>query len=69
MTCDVANMKELQEQVFWEAEQYLPFDVSEVVMDYHVLSSPKTTRLDLLLVAVKTTVLDVYTDCVTQDAG
>ena len=33
MTLEVPDRKDLQEQVFWEAEQYLPFDISEVVMD------------------------------------
>ena len=68
MTLDVQNKNELKEQIFWEAEQYLPFDVSEVVMDYHVLSDPKATKTDVLLVAVKTSVLDSYINTV-EDSG
>jgi type IV pilus assembly protein PilM len=68
MQVDVPNIKELQEAVFWEAEQYLPFDVSEVVMDFHVLSRGKDNKTDVVLVAVKKTVLETYMSCV-QDAG
>ncbi len=68
MQLEVPNMKELQEQVFWEAEQYLPFDVSEVVMDYQLLSKGKDNQADVLLVAVKRAVLDTYMACV-EDAG
>src|SRR5205085_2577922 len=47
MQVEVPNIKELQEQVFWEAEQYLPFDASEVAMDFHVLSRSKDNRTDV----------------------
>ncbi len=68
MQLDVPNAKELQEQVFWEAEQYLPFDVSEVVMDYQVLTRSKDGKTDLLLVAAKRTVVDAYMGVI-SDAG
>jgi type IV pilus assembly protein PilM len=68
MTLEVPNPKELQDQVFWEAEQYLPFDVAEVVMDYQTLSRSKDAKTDVLLVAVKKTVLDSYMTCI-EDAG
>src|SRR5271170_510622 len=68
MTVEAPNARELQDQVFWEAEQYLPFDVSEVVMDYHVLSKGKDQGTDVLLVAVKRSVLDSYMMAI-EDAG
>jgi type IV pilus assembly protein PilM len=68
MTLEVPSVKELQEQVFWEAEQYLPFDVSEVVMDYQMLSRTKDHKTDVILVAVKKTVLDSYMGCI-EDAN
>jgi type IV pilus assembly protein PilM len=68
MSLDVPNPKELQEQVFWEAEQYLPFDVSEVVMDYHMLSRGKNNSTDVMLVAVKQSVLESYISSI-EDAG
>jgi type IV pilus assembly protein PilM len=60
MAVEAPNVRELQEQVFWEAEQYLPFDVSEVVMDFHVLSRGRDSKTDVLLVAVKRSVLESY---------
>lgn len=60
MSLEVPNPREIQESVFWEVEQYLPFDVSEVVMDYHVLSRGKDNKTDVLLVAIKKGVLDSY---------
>lgn len=63
MTVSSANKKELQDQVFWEAEQYLPFEVSEVVMDFHVLSQLNDKETDVIFVAVKKSVLDGYMKC------
>lgn len=68
MMVEVPNVKELQEAVFWEAEQYLPFDASEVVMDFQVLSRSRDARTDVILVAVKRSVLDSYTGCI-EDSG
>jgi type IV pilus assembly protein PilM len=68
MMLDVPNLRELQDQVFWEAEQYLPFDVSEVVMDYQLLSRGKDNKTDVLLVAAKKSVVDSYMSSV-ADAG
>ncbi len=66
MTVEVPNAKELQDQVFWEAEQYLPFDVSEVYLDYQVLSRSKSGTTDVLLVAAKKSVVDGYMAVVEQ---
>jgi type IV pilus assembly protein PilM len=66
MTVEFENAKELEDQIFWEAEQYLPFDPSEVVMDYHMISKSKDKRADVMLVAAKTSQLDAYMDSVTQ---
>lgn len=66
MSLDVPNMKELREQVFWEAEQYLPFEISEVEMDYHIVSARKGEKVDVILAAVKKSVLEAYMDCVRE---
>ncbi|MCM2276758.1 MAG: pilus assembly protein PilM [Oligoflexia bacterium] len=68
MTVEVANPRDLQDQVFWEAEQYLPFDVTEVVMDFQTLKKPVDGKTDVLLVAVKRAVLESYMASV-EDAG
>jgi type IV pilus assembly protein PilM len=68
MMVEVANPKEIQEQVFWEAEQYVNEAVADVVMDFHQISRSKDGKTDVILVAAKRSVLDSYTACV-EDAG
>ncbi len=46
--------KLIREQIQWEAEQYIPFDLSEVNLDYHLLDSNSSAEtMDILLVAAK----------------
>ena len=66
MNLDVPKLRELQDQVFWEAEQYIPFDVADVVMDFQMLSRGKDHKTDVLLVAVKRSVLDTYMACISE---
>src|SRR5437762_1112918 len=45
---------ELEEQIQWEAEQHIPFDIKDVQIDYEVLRKrPEAGQMDLLLVAAK----------------
>lgn len=45
---------ELREQINWEAEQHIPFDLAEVEVDYQVLvQRPDIGQMDVLLVAAK----------------
>jgi len=45
---------ELQEQINWEAEQHIPFDLEEVHVDYEVLHERSDHgQMDVLLVAAK----------------
>lgn len=57
---EVPNPKEMQEEVFWEAEQYNPFGPNDVVMDYQVLSRGKDNLTDVMLIAAKRSVIDSY---------
>jgi type IV pilus assembly protein PilM len=60
LTIVVTDMKELNDQVFWEAEQYIPFDISEVVVDYQVIKKSKDNNVEVILVAVKRDLLEQY---------
>lgn len=60
LTLTITDMKELQDQVFWEAEQYIPFDMSEVVVDFQVTKQGKDNQVEVILVAVKRDYLDQY---------
>lgn len=43
------------EQIKWEAEQYIPFDVNEISLEHHILKSMRSggENMDVLLVAAK----------------
>jgi type IV pilus assembly protein PilM len=53
---------ELDEQIQWEAEQHIPFDIKDVHVDYEVLRRrPEAGQMDLLLVAAKRDEITDYT--------
>jgi len=59
--------EELAESIRWEAEQYIPFDIGDVNLDYQVLGENKTTgNLDVLLVAVKKEKITDHTSVITM---
>jgi len=60
--------EELAEVIPWEAEQYIPFDLSEVQLDYQVVNTgdPSKTSLDVLLVAAKRDRIDDRAGIITQ---
>ncbi len=50
----VQSDEDLAESIRWEAEQYIPFDITDVNLDYQVLGeNTGTGNLDVLLVAAK----------------
>jgi type IV pilus assembly protein PilM len=52
---------ELSEQITWEAEQHIPFDIKDVTVDYQVLRErPDASQMDLLLVAAKKDQIEGY---------
>ena len=48
---------ELSESIYWEAEQYIPFDIQDVNLDYQILDAGRggdgKGTMDVLLVAAK----------------
>ncbi len=63
------SQAELNEAIPWEAEQYIPFDLSEVQLDYQVVGNnadASKTSLDVLLVAAKKDRIDDRTAIITQ---
>ena len=54
VTMPLMTPEELQEQISWEAEQHIPFDVADVELDYQVLRRRMDEgQMDVLLVAAK----------------
>jgi type IV pilus assembly protein PilM len=61
---------ELAESIYWEAEQYIPFDIQDVNLDYQILdpgnpAAGKST-MDVLLVAAKKEKIADYTGVIGQ---
>lgn len=58
---------ELDESIQWEAEQYIPFDISEVNVDYQIVRKlPDTNRIELILVAAKKEKITDHTSVVSM---
>ncbi len=54
ITVPMMTPAELDEQIHWEAEQHIPFDIKDVQVDYQVLRKrAEVSQMDLLLVAAK----------------
>lgn len=59
--------KELEQSIDWEVERYLPFDLAEVNIDYHVIRSDESkNQLDVLIAAVKKETIDEYLSVVAE---
>ncbi len=56
---------ELEESIRWEAEQYIPFDVNEVNLDFEILQAGDAERpMEVLLVAAKKDLIDDYVNLI-----
>ena len=61
--------QELSESIYWEAEQYIPFDIQDVNLDYEILEAGPARRqgsMEVLLVAAKKDKIGDYTNVITQ---
>ena len=60
------SAEELAESIHWEAEQYIPFDIQDVALDYEVIEGGGSGgNMDVLLVAVKKDKISEYTSALT----
>ena len=61
---------ELAESIYWEAEQYIPFDIQDVNLDYQILNTGAVAEsggtMDVLLVAAKKEKIADYTGVISQ---
>jgi type IV pilus assembly protein PilM len=61
---------ELSESIYWEAEQYIPFDIQDVNLDYQILdpgdAAAGKATMDVLLVAAKKEKIADYTGVIAQ---
>ena len=70
ITLPVMTESELAESIYWEAEQYIPFDIQDVNLDYQVLDPGTGANargsMDVLLVAAKKEKITDYTNVIAQ---
>lgn len=60
---------ELDEQIRFEAEQYIPFDIEDVSLDFQILGlAEEANMMDVLIVAVKKDKINEYV-AVVREAG
>ena len=65
----VMSEAELAESIHWEAEQYIPFDIEDVHLDYQILEGSSLSgagNMDVLLAAAKKDKIGDYTGVITQ---
>ena len=63
ITVPMMTEAELEEQIQWEAEQHIPFDIKDVHVDYQVLRRrAEASQMDLLLVAAKRDQIEEYAE-------
>src|SRR4051812_29128181 len=66
----VMTESELNESIHWEAEQYIPFDIQDVNLDYQILDAgtgpDSRGSMDVLLVAAKKEKIGDYTGVIAQ---
>jgi type IV pilus assembly protein PilM len=54
----------LQDSIQYEAEQYIPFDVEDVNIDFHIIGDHESNpnQMNVMLVAAKKEIVDEYVD-------
>ncbi len=66
----IMTESELRESIYWEAEQYIPFDIQDVNLDYQILDAGTGPHskgtMEVLLVAAKKEKIADYTGVISQ---
>ena len=65
----VMSEAELAESIHWEAEQYIPFDIEDVNLDYQILEGSSLSgegNMDVLLAAAKRDKINDYVGVISQ---
>jgi type IV pilus assembly protein PilM len=70
ITLPLMTEAELEESIQWEAERYIPFDINDVNIDFHIsgASAENPEVMDVVLVAAKKDIINDYIS-VTMESG
>ena len=67
LSLPLMRAEELEDQIPWEAEQHIPFEISDVEIDYEILLRHEDLgQMDVLLVAAKKSEIADYTQIVRE---
>lgn len=68
ITLPKMSQEELDESILWEAEQYIPFDIEDVNIDFHIIEDRNVggNEMEVILVAAKKDKVNDYTNLVRQ---
>ena len=64
ITMGTVTEEELHDSIQYEAEQYIPFDVQDVNIDFHIIGENESnpTQMNVMLVAAKKEIINEYVD-------
>ena len=62
------SKEELDNQIYWEAEQFIPMDINEVNLDYSILGNPRPEdgQMDVVLAAAKKDFVNTYIEVISE---
>lgn len=68
ITVPYMSREELEDQIYWEAEQYIPMNINEINLDFAVLGEPKPEdgQMDVVLAAAKKDFVSAYVETISQ---
>jgi type IV pilus assembly protein PilM len=72
ITLPIMTEAELADSIYWEAEQYIPFDIQDVNLDYQIVDNGVAGgkgTMEVLLVAAKKEKIADYTGVIAQAGG
>jgi len=58
--------EEIEDQVMWEAEQYLPFEIDDSKISFHIMGENEGGGVDVIVAAIRGDVLDSYKELVEE---
>lgn len=61
--------EEIEDQVLWEAEQYLPFDIEDSKVDFHYVGENEGGGVDVIVAAAKNDTILNYKELIEQADG
>ena len=66
ISMDMMSEEQVHQSIHFEAEQYVPFDINDVNLDFHVLgeSLSNPNKIDVILVAAKKELVNDFVDLV-----